>query len=180
MQEPGGTKTGSSPSLKVILLSGAFCAIIAAVIFTLFADRTPALHAELLENRLRKWRQAGPENYDLSLSIQVDGEEASLAAVSVRDGKLASQTYNGLPRQSADDSYTVAGLFKIMQRELQLAGQTRQKGETILKAEFDPSLAMPILFKRFTTAAQGRSCVIRVHELKTPEDGILFSISQPR
>ena len=95
----------------------------------------------------------------------------------MRDGKLVSQTYNGLPRASSDDSYTVAGLFRTMERELEL--QEKQKGDTVLKAEFDQKLGAPIVFNRLTTRPGGRSVVINVIELSSPKAGTLFPVEQP-
>ena len=179
MQDPGAAKTKSSPRLKTILLVSALCVAAAVVVFTVFADRTPVLDPGILENRKARWHREGPDNYDLSISIQIDREEASLAVVSVRDGKLVSQTYNGLSRESADDSYTVEGLFRTMERELDLANQAEQAGSTVLKAVFEESLGMPTVFKRITTRPGGRSCIILVRELSSPETGILFPAGQP-
>jgi len=179
MQESGASTTKSSTLPKSILLAGGLCALIAIVVFSVFVDRTPMLDPGSIEKWKARWNREGPVDYDLSISIQVDREDASRAKVTVREGKLVSQTYNGRARASTDDSYTVAGLFRTMERELELSLQAKQKGDTVLKAEFDQKLGAPVVFKRLTTRPGGRSVVINVIELSSPKAGTLFPVEQP-
>ena len=153
--------------------------MIAIVVFSVFVDRTPMLDPGSIEKWKARWNREGPVDYDLSISIQVDREDASRAKVTVREGKLVSQTYNGRARASTDDSYTVAGLFRTMERELELSLQAKQKGDTVLKAEFDQKLGAPVVFKRLTTRPGGRSVVINVIKLSSPKAGTLFPVEQP-
>jgi hypothetical protein len=180
MQESGASTTKSSTLPGSILLVGGLCALIAIVVFSVFVDRTPTLDPGSIEEWKARWNREGPVDYDLSISIQVDREDASRAKVTVREGELVSQTYNGLSRASTDDSYTVAGLFRTMERELELSRQAEQKGGTVLKAVFEESLGAPLLFKRLTTRPGGRSVVITVIELSSPKAGILFPAGEPR
>ena len=182
MQEYGAANTKPTLVPGSILLVGGILVLAAVLIFfiiTAFADKTPLLLPGMPGDWRERWSREGPRDYDLSISIQVDRQDESRAEVKVRDGKLVSQTYNGLPRTSVDDSYTVAGLFRTMERELELSSQGEQRGDTVLKAEFDPALGTPVLFKRLTTRPGGRSVVIKVIELSSPKAGILFPIEQP-
>ena len=180
MQEYGAAKTKPTLVPGSILLVGGIMVLAAVLIFfiiTAFADKTPLLLPGMPGDWRERWSREGPRDYDLSISIQVDRQDESRAETKVRDGKLVSQTYNGLPRASSDDSYTVAGLFRTMERELEL--QEKQKGDTVLKAEFDQKLGAPVVFKRLTTRPGGRSVVINVIELSSPKAGTLFPVEQP-
>ena len=180
MQESGASTTKSSALSGTILLAGGLAALAAVLIFfiiTAFADKTALLLPGMLDDWRERWSREGPRDYDLSINIQVDRQDESRAETKVRDGKLVSQTYNGLPRASSDDSYTIAGLFRTMERELEL--QAKQKGDTVLKAEFDQKLGAPVVFKRLTTRPGGRSVVINVIELSSPKAGTLFPAEQP-
>ena len=97
----------------------------------------------------------------------------------VRKGKITSQSYNGLERKGKDDSYTVEGLFRTMERELNLARDAGAKSSTILKAEFDDQRGFPLVFKKLTTREGARSYVIRLAELRSKSSGILFPIEEP-
>ena len=181
MQEYGATNTKSPALPGTILLVGGLAALAAVLFFiiTTFADKTPLLLPGMVEDSQEKWTREGPRDYDLSINIQVDRQDESRAEVTVRDGKLVSQTYNDLPRSSSDDSYTVNGLFRTMERELELSLHAKQKGDTVLKAEFDQKLGVPVVFKRLTTRPGGRSVVINVIELSSPKAGTLFPVEQP-
>lgn len=179
MQDSGAARTESSPLLKLLLLIAVLCIAACILIFSLLADRTPVLDLQVLQAQRALWSEHGPEDYDLSLSIHVDRQQESLATVSVRNGKLVSQTYNGLPRPAKDDSYTIEGLFRTMERELLLAEETKRKGGTVLKAAFDGPLGIPLVFKRLTTRQGSRSCIISLRQLSSPESGSLLSAGQP-
>ena len=179
MQDSGAARTESSPLLKPVLLIAALCIAAGIIVFGLLVDRTPLLDLQMLQAQRARWSEQGHGDYDLSLSIHVDRQQESLATVNVRNGKLVSQTYNGLPRPATDDSYTIEGLFRTMERELMLAEETKSKGGTVLKAAFDDPLGVPLVFKRLTTRQGSRSCIISLRQLSSPASGSLLSAGQP-
>ena len=85
----------------------------------------------------------------------------------------------GLERSGKEDSYTIEGLFRTMERELNLALDADEKNSTVLKAEFDAQRGFPLVFKKLTTRQGARSYVIRLAELRSESSGILFPTGQP-
>lgn len=179
MLEPDGAKTASASPLKIILPIGVLCLVVGILAMILLPDRTPKLDLEILQANRALWSGGGAGDYDISITIRIDRQEESRATVSVRNGEIVSQSYNGLARAGKDDSYTIEGLFKIMERELKMAQEAKEKSGTVLKAKFDDRLGFPVVFKRLTTRPGARSCVISIVELRSKDSGILFSTEQP-
>ena len=179
MPDPGGLKTRPDSSLKIIVPVTALCLLVGVLAFVLLADRTPKLDHEILQAKRALWSARGNGDYDISIRIKVDRQDESSAAVSVKTGKILSQSYNGLERSGKEDSYTIEGLFRTMERELNLAGDADEKNSTVLKAEFDAQRGFPIVFKKLTTRDGARSYVIRLAELRSQNEGILFPTGQP-
>lgn len=179
MLEPEGLNTASSSLLKTVLPVTVLCLLVGILAVLLLADRTPKFDLRILQAKRSLWSAKGSEDYDISIRIKVDHQEESSAGVSVRSGKIVSQSYNGLERTGKDDSYTVEGLFRTMERELNLARDQGEKGNTILKAEFDDQLGFPVVFKKLTTRQGARSYVISLAELRSQASGVLFPIEQP-
>mgnify|MGYP001329189037 FL=1 len=179
MPDPGGLKTRPDSSLKIIVPVTALCLLVGVLAFVLLADRTPELDREILQAKRALWSAKGSGDYDISIRIKVDRQDESSAGVSVRNGKILSQSYNGLERSGKEDSYTIEGLFRTMERELNLARDADEKNSTVLKAEFDAQRGFPIVFKKLTTRDGARSYVIRLVELRSQNEGILFPTGQP-
>ena len=179
MPDPGGLKTRPDSSLKIIVPVTALCLLVGVLSFVLLADRTPELDLEILQAKRALWSAKGSGDYDISIRIKVDRQDESSAAVSVKTGKILSQSYNGLERSGKEDSYTIEGLFRTMERELNLAGDAAEKNSTVLKAEFDAQRGFPIVFKKLTTRDGARSYVIRLVELRSQNEGLLFPTGQP-
>ena len=179
MPDPGGLKTRPDSSLKIIVPVTALCLLVGVLAFVLLADRTPELDREILQAKRALWSAKGSGDYDISIRIKVDRQDESSAAVSVKTGKILAQSYNGLERSGKEDSYTIEGLFRTMERELNLAGDADEKNSTVLKAEFDAQRGFPIVFKKLTTRDGARSYVIRLAELRSQNEGILFPTGQP-
>ncbi len=163
----------------MILAVTILCVLVAILAFVILPDRTPRLDREILQSSRALWNEKGPADYDLSILIQVDRQDEARAGVVVRNGRLTSQSYNGLERKGRDDSYTIEGLLETMERELDLARGEGEEGSTILKAEFDQQRGFPIVFKKLTTRQGSRSYVIRLAELRSKSPGILFPVKQP-
>ncbi|MFP6739747.1 MAG: DUF6174 domain-containing protein [Planctomycetota bacterium] len=179
MPDPGGVKNTANSSVKIIVPVTVLCLLVGVLAFLLLADRTPKLDLEILQAKRALWSAKGLGDYDISIRIKVDRQDESSAAVSVRDGKILSQSYNGLARTGKEDSYTIEGLFRTMERELNLASDAEEKSSTILKAEFDDHWGFPVVFKKLTTRQGARSYVIRLAELRSESSGILFPTGQP-
>ena len=179
MPDPGRLDTRASSPIKMIVPVTVLCVLAGILAFVILPERTPKLDDKILQSSRALWGEKGAEDYELSISIQVDRQEEAKAEVVVRKGKITSQSYNGLERKGKDDSYTVEGLFRTMERELNLARDAEEKSSTILKAEFDGQLGFPIVFKKLTTREGARSYVIRLAELRSKSPGILFPVKQP-
>ena len=179
MPDPGGVKTTANSPLKIIVPVTALCLLVGVLAFVLLADRTPKLDLEILQAKRALWSARGSGDYDISIRIKVDRQDESSAAVSVKTGKILSQSYNGLERSGKEDSYTIEGIFRTMERELNLALDADEKNSTVLKAEFDAQRGFPLVFKKLTTRQGARSYVIRLAELRSESSGILFPTGQP-
>ena len=179
MPDSGGLDARASSPIKMIVPVTVLCVLAGILAFVILPDRTPKLDRKILQSSRALWGEKGAEDYDLSISIQVDRQDEARAEVVVRKGKITSQSYNGLERQGKDDSYTVEGLFRTMERELNLARDAGAKSSTILKAEFDDQRGFPLVFKKLTTREGARSYVIRLAELRSKSSGILFPIEEP-
>ena len=193
----GGPRPRRWQSRPLVLAAGALAIVGAAVWW--IRDDTPAFDADVFAAALARWRDAPILDYDLELTVQVDSDEAHRATVQVRDGALVAQTYDGVHRESPDDSYTIEGLYRTLGRELEVAGlvpahtgdahgsgsapTTGSRGaprQTTLRARFHPELPVPIVFKRLTLTESSRSVVIHVDALSIPGLGVVLGDHAPR
>lgn len=134
-------------------------------------DRTPPLAAAALEAGRRQWEKAAIASYDLTLTVAIDREAPKDYQLSVRGGKVASFQINGVAH-AENPSYSVPGLFDILEREIEMAGGkgARAAGapqNAVLRAEFDPRYGYPKVFKRLAPGQQ--SCFIEVKRFAAAE-----------
>jgi hypothetical protein len=137
----------------------------------------PLLDAATLEGHQRRWQERPLLDYDMALNVHNDGQEIDRHRVEVRAGALVAQTLNGAPRATGDSSYTIEGLFRILERELEMAAEPRRDGttgHTTLRARFDQDLGVPLVFKRLTTLDDRRSTSIEVEEISVPGKGRIY------
>ncbi|UCE01596.1 MAG: hypothetical protein JSW67_09940 [Candidatus Latescibacterota bacterium] len=114
--------------------------------------------AELTQERLtqarERWSRHAPADYVLELQVHADRLENAHFHLRVRDGEVLEALQNGSVRAARADAYTVAGLFDILERELELAldpssGFGAPAGyRAYLKARFDPDYGYPLRYRR--------------------------------
>jgi hypothetical protein len=134
------------------------------IVFVALRDRTPDLTRRELEARWAQWRTLRVPSYTLALTVERDKSTAEHYEVRVRDNEVDSFSING-QRRPNNPSYSIDGLFDILDRELEITeGKDKQAGlalqNALLKAAFDEKYAFPQTFKRI--AGKGLSCFIRV------------------
>jgi hypothetical protein len=154
---PKSSSASSRRSLRLfvmwLLAAGSFVAAAALALELFVARRLPELTAERLANAEALWQAKGPASYDLDLEIL--GERPGPVHVEVRDGEATSVSVHGqTPPLWTRDTWTVAGQFKTLHRELELAEdpvhQMGAKTDTQLrlKCEFDVEYGFPREFHR--------------------------------
>lgn len=131
--------------------------------------RMHRLSEEDLDTARSVWRRSGVRDYDLD--VEISGATAGRYSIVVRDGRLQSIERDGRPANPAEsDQWTVEGLFKTIDRELQMAWdgaramRLPEGVQLVILGRFDPTLGYPIDYVRQVTGS-GSSVRIRVHGL---------------
>ena len=132
-----------------------FAALVALGIVALVASRaTPALTPQSLAAAKLAWRERGPADYDLDITVR--GRQPGEVRISVRDGEVTSMTRDGRsPSQRRTwDYWSVDGQFGMIDQELLLARDpvksfgAAEGTNVTLRAEFDQELGYPRRFQR--------------------------------
>ena len=174
----GSPSSGRPGRRRIVALAIVGLVLLLVALFVLLRDSTPLLDAAVLEQERERWLQSPLRDYDLRLHVEVEGQDPQFNGVQVRDGSVVSQTLNGEPVESRSAAYTIDGLFQTLDTEVALAGKPLRDGttgHTTLRALFDEKLAVPVVFKRFTSRATARSVLIRIDSLTSPGGGTLYS-----
>jgi hypothetical protein len=153
----------------------ALLAGLSALLFLLLRDQTPLLTPAELERARECWSRNVLPDYDIILRKEIDARPTEREKTEVRGGKASRLFVDDTP-VSTRDSYSVEGLFDLMDRELEMASspatQAGQPKGAILKATFQPEWGFPLLFKRL--ASRGRSVVITVEKVEVPGERTIF------
>ncbi len=126
-------------------------------------DDTPRLTVESYESALARWEQKAITDYTLDVLKELDRQTPERLRTVVRDGQATSLTINDaeVPKNA---TYTVRGIFDIIERELEMADaeekQPGQPGDAALRALFDAETGVPLVFKRL--AGSGKSVILTV------------------
>jgi hypothetical protein len=153
-------------------------AVIGAVFYSRARSRPPELTRGALAEAESRWQTEGPKSYTLRFRKRADrlGDEVFVAKV--ENGKVVELSLNDAPLgRPNDDSYSVAGLFDTMHRELEMAeagpnAEGSRRG-ALLKARFDERLGLPLVFEAL--AGNGRSFFLEVLSLESPGRGAVPS-----
>ena len=122
-------------------------AVITTLSVWIAKDDRPALTLQALDSAASRWAAAGPASYDLQ--VQLQGRRSDLIQLSVRDGRPVSLSVNNNPvrRGQSRDAWTVEGQFDIIQTDWQAAGDAADRGQFVMRAEFDPHLGYPLYYQ---------------------------------
>jgi hypothetical protein len=135
------------------LLPGALVLGVATAL-VIRSDSMAELTNERLAQARDRWSRHAPADYDLEVLVHADRLEETHFQLRVGDGEVLEALQNGSVRAARADAYTVAGLFDILERELELAldpssGFGAPAGYGVyLKARFDPDYGYPQRYRR--------------------------------
>ena len=117
-------------------------------------DSVPGLDAAALAAARARWEARGPRDYDLSIEVHADRLDEARYDVSVRSGDVVRTTRDGTPTQSAEESWTVAAIFTMLERELELGREPQAAFgappgyRAYLFASFDAETGIPRRYRR--------------------------------
>ncbi len=154
----GRARRVSRPLLLAILALGGV-----AIVMTTLRDDTPRLTRESCESARALWDQRAITDYAVDVLKELDRQPEERLRTVVRDGQATSLTINDAAVKSSA-TYTVDGLFDVIERELEMADSKERKpgqpGGVALRAVFDSKTGVPLVFKRL--AGSGKSFILTV------------------
>jgi len=147
-------------------------ALILGTATALVARRSENL-VELTAGRLAAaraiWDKTGMRDYDLEVQVLADRLEEGRFEIQVRDGNVTRAIRNGIAASGQGDAYSIAGLFRILERELELS-QNASQGfgapagyRAYLHARFNAELGYPEAYRR---SVGGTSNAIEIRVLR--------------
>jgi hypothetical protein len=160
----------------VLLLVGAA----GFALLLLLRPNTPPLARADYERAERLWAAQNLEDYSVRVLKERDRLAPELFTTTVRGHKATQLLMDGTPL-IAKPTYTVDGLFEIIQREVEMLEDSQEVGAAkieggpegvVLRARFHPELGLPLVFKRLAT--NEKSFVLTVEELAVPDQGTLY------
>jgi hypothetical protein len=115
---------------------------------------SPRLTPEVFQAAISKWKQEGPEDYNIE--IQVRGNQPATYYVEVRGGDARVALRNGKPltQRRTFSTWSVPGMFATMSRDVDVlerraAGQRDASMPDLnLRATFDPRYGYPARYRR--------------------------------
>lgn len=154
----------------LLLLAGAVIGL--GVVWWVLREPMEELTADNLAAAQARWESTGVHSYDLLFDIQPPGRSApDRYTVTVRDGQvLAVRSTEVQVTIDEPESYTVDGLFDILERELKLSLDptgplASQDGRTFLRVRFNAELGYPERYLR-VIGGTNRSSLFIVRELR--------------
>ena len=165
-QPPGRQKHAARAVLVLVAIVGA------ALLLNSLRDDTPPLNSRDCDAARAVWERRAIRDYTIELRKELDRQPPETVRTVVRNGRPTSLTIDGAPVTNRD-TYTVHGLFELIERELEMAGSSvRQPGQpehVMLRAVFDSETGVPMVFKRL--AGHGRSVVLTVTGFEVAHPG---------
>jgi hypothetical protein len=153
--------------------------IVAALVFGVVtalvvrrSDDLTELTAQELLSAQEAWRGTGTDDYDLEVFVLADRLEDGRFEIEVRGGRVTRALQNGIATSGTADAYSVAGLFEILQRELELStdasrGFGAPEGyRAYLRVRFNAQLGYPEVYRR-SVGGTSNGVEIRVLRLST-------------
>ncbi len=141
------------PRARLSVLAAALAIGVVAA-FLARRDPVPELDAARLAAAQTRWETRGLPDYDLTVDVHADRLGDARYDVAVRDGQVVRATRDGAPAAGAEDGWSVAALFTMFERELELAREP-QAGfgapagyRAYLFAAFDRDNGRPLRYRR--------------------------------
>lgn len=115
---------------------------------------SPRLTPEVFQAAMSKWKQEGPQDYNIE--IQVRGNQPATYYVEVRGGDARLALRNGKPltQRRTFSTWSVPGMFATISRDVdalerRAAGQSDASTPDLnLRATFDPRCGYPARYRR--------------------------------
>jgi hypothetical protein len=125
----------------------------ALTLLVLFRKEGEPLTAGGLDAAEARWREAGPRDYDLAVSVR--GAQSGEHRIEVRGGRVVAMTTGGAPVDPRVWPYwSVEGLFRFLRDELGARDRAREahdaegSAQVVLRVAFDGKLGYPRRFLR--------------------------------
>jgi len=153
MNEVNQEPTQSNRRIWLLLFSAVTVVGVAVGLLVGSRGGLEELTAERLAEAKRRWAEAGPGSY--TMSIELGGGEAVRYEVTVENGTVTNMRSSGgdTPERTWT-SWSVEGLFAFLETELgnaanpQRAYGVEDPAKVILRAKFDEQLGYPAVFMR--------------------------------
>ncbi len=126
-------------------------------LITISCAQGSPLTPEDLKTARNTWASTGYSSYQLVLEITGDTIEAGTFKIEVQNGAITHATRNDRELTTPDTFYTIAGLFKFLEDELELAKEPGRyfsagpDARIYMKAHFDPKTGAPLRYLRAIT-----------------------------
>ena len=161
---------------STVLVGGGIVALFALLgAAFLLRDRTPLLTREALERARAVWDRTALADYDITLRKELDARPVEHVRTEVRGGKSVGLAIDG-KAVAAKESYSVPGLFDVLETELEMAVSKDhlpgQPVDAILKALFHDATGTPVILKRI--ASNRKSYVITVEKIEIPGKEVVW------
>ena len=140
--------------LGLVLGGGIAVLAIVAGLILFVRGSTPLVTAESLDAAEQRWRQSGPTDYQMDLTLT--GLQAGEIHIEVHHGEVTSMVRNGqTPKQRRTwDYWSVPNQFEMIRQDLESAQQPAQafgasdRSQFVMRADFDPHYGYPIYYQR--------------------------------
>jgi hypothetical protein len=128
-------------------------------------DPTPSLSPEQFHAAYEHWKSHRIPDYDIE--VKVNGPQAAVYRVEVRDNEAIAAWRNGLPLQSQRTfgTWSVPGMFSTISRDIEAierAAAARKQLPLILRAAFNQAHGYPERYRRIDNGSRKGSDSIAV------------------
>jgi hypothetical protein len=127
--------------------------MLAAIVAICIWFRNPAapITRSAFEDARRRWEESQIADYDVEIEVQ--GRQAAVYRVRVRNNRVASALRNGYPlkQRRTQGTWSVPGMFDTIEADLENVESARREGaaqKLLLRAVFDSKLGYPSYYHR--------------------------------